>query len=195
MVITRKKLNEINERYGQHASWAIWNPDDILDTSLIDRNVRDLRTDVVMVGLNVSADVSGRSWRNFHMGKNDPRLRLAFNESPLRGAYMTDVLKDVVISKATNVRRMIRAGAIDAAEHAREFAIEMSSIGADTSTTFLVFGCDAQWVYTKYLASTFPDFINCEHFGCYRTTADWLLDLWLNIDSNSNISPTSTLDR
>ena len=50
-MITASKLNEIGEWYGEYASWAIWNPDDIRASLLIEHSFHELRTDVVMVGL------------------------------------------------------------------------------------------------------------------------------------------------
>jgi hypothetical protein len=184
-MLTTDKLTQIGERYGEYSSWAIWNPDDIRDTSVIERNVHELRTDVVMVGLNVSADVSGHRWTNFHAGKNDPKLRLAFNDSRLRGSYMTDVVKNLVIVKAADVIKGIRRGEIDMSEHVELFVNEMDFIGADNSSLFLVFGNDAAGEFKKHLASTFPNFIHCEHFACYRKKEDWLRDLWTTIDKRA----------
>lgn len=182
-MISEDKFKAIGERYGEYSSWAIWNPDDILDTSVIDENCHELRTDVVMVGLNVSADISGRWWTNFHAGRNDPKLRLAFNESRFRGAYMTDIVKSVVMVKAADVMKGIRRGDIDIRAHVQQFKEEMAFIGADHSSLFIVFGNDAAGEFKEHLASTFPNFVLCEHFACYRKKEDWLRDMWAAIDA------------
>lgn len=184
-MISRERLNEIGERYGEYSSWAIWDRDDIRDTSLIEQNCHELRTDVVMVGLNVSADISGKWWTNFHAGRNDPKLRLAFNESRFRGAYMTDIVKSVVQVNGAELMRGIRRGEIDIIEHTKLFEEEMAFVGADRSTLFLVFGNDAGGLFEKYLSSSFPNFVLCEHFACYRKKEDWLRDMWTAIDLSS----------
>ncbi|MGB7201592.1 MAG: hypothetical protein WBD16_04915 [Pyrinomonadaceae bacterium] len=184
-MISDDKFKAIGERYGEYSSWAIWNPDDIRDTSVIDENCHELRTDVVMVGLNVSADVKGRWWRNFHMGPNDPKLRLAFNESRFRGAYMTDIVKSLVMVKAADVMKGIRRDEIDMSKHTDRFIEEMTFVGADQNSLFLVFGKDTGGLFEKHLSSLFPNFVLCEHFACYRKKEDWLRDIWAAIDAAS----------
>lgn len=183
-MISKDKLNHIGELYGQYSSWAIWDADDIRDTSIIERNNDDLRTDVVMVGLNISADISGRWWTNFHAGRNDPKLRLAFNTSRLRGAYMTDIIKSVVQVKGSELMKQIRRGEIDIRQHICLFEQEMTFIGADAKSLFLVFGGDAARLYKPHLARSFPSYVYCEHFACYRKKEDWLRDIWKDIDTH-----------
>ena len=45
-------------------SWAIWNGNDLTDTTVIRENLADLKTSVVMVALNISAryPVSGETF-------------------------------------------------------------------------------------------------------------------------------------
>ena len=183
-MISKDKLNEIGVRYGEYSSWAIWNPDDIRDTSLISQNRDELKTDVVMVGLNISADISGQWWTNFHAGRNDPKLRLAFNDSRFRGSYMTDIVKSVIQVNGAELMKGIRRGEIDMREHVNLFLNEMDFIGADQKSLFLVFGNDAGGLFEKHLASAFPNFVRCEHFACYRKKEDWLRDLWKAIERN-----------
>ena len=187
-MISAHKLIEIGEKYGEYSSWAIWNPDDIRDTSLIEQNSHELRTDVVMVGLNVSADISGRWWTNFHAGRNDPKLRMAFNESRFRGAYMTDIVKSVVQVNGAELMKAIRRGEIDIQEHVCLFREEMHFVGADQNSQFLVFGNDAAGEFKKHLAYAFPNFVHCEHFACYRKKEDWLPDLWKAINGHSSMT-------
>ena len=185
-MLTPEKLEQIGERYGQYASWAIWNASDINDTSMIEAQPHELRTDVVMVGLNVSADISGRRWTNFHAGRNDHKLTMAFNESRFRGAYMTDIVKSLVMVKATDVMKGIRRGDVNIAEHAETFREEMRFIGEDRERLFFLFGRDAVSIFEKHLARSFPNFVRCEHFACYRKKEDWLRDLWLAIDRDES---------
>lgn len=184
--ISEKRFDEIGERYGRYSSWAIWDAADIRNTSIISRCVGELRIDVIMVGVNASADVSGHWWKNFHHGRNDHKLRLAFNESRFRGAYMTDIIKSVFTVKAADLMRDLRSKPAVIAPHLAAFKTEMSYIGADKFSLFLVFGRDAQFLFEGHLAADFQNFIPVEHFACYRTTESWLRDLWQVIDTNES---------
>jgi hypothetical protein len=174
-MISANKLNEIGERYGEYSSWAIWNPDDIRDTSLIEQNRQELRTDIVMVGLNVSKDISVLgSWANFHAGPNDRWLRFAFNDSRFRGAYLTDILKGEIDVSSSNVMAGIRAGLIDIDQHIVQFRHEMSDVGANVETLFVVFGKGAQSLFGSYLQALYPKIVFCEHFAStHRAKATW----------------------
>src|SRR5262245_34094775 len=94
-------------KYHSHASWAIWNPDDLPDTSIIREGLESLKSSVVMVALNLSKFFPIQ-WKNFHSGRDHARkLMYAFNRSPYRGAYMTDLIKGEVASSARALKKCI----------------------------------------------------------------------------------------
>ena len=69
-----------------------------------------LRNDVVMVGLNISRTLSER-FRNFHDPSpkaNDFKIRYAFTSTPYYGAYMTDIIKNVAMTKSTELMSDLR---------------------------------------------------------------------------------------
>lgn len=141
---------------------------------MIEQNCHELKTDVVMVGLNVSAPVSGQRWKNFHGGPNDRWLRFAFNDSRFRGAYLTDVLKDEIDVSSSNVMARIRKGLIDVDQHIVQFRHEMSAIGANDQTLFVVFGKGSKSLFAKYLQASYPKVVFCEHFAStHRPKATW----------------------
>ena len=125
-MITREKLKELSEKYGSHSSWAIWNDQDITDLSVIEPNHMTLQDKVVMVGLNLSAEID-KPWQNFHNGRNDYKLRQAFNDSSYRGAYMTDLIKDHVNPKSNDVLNQLTEEALQ--DNFDLFYEEMEALG------------------------------------------------------------------
>ncbi len=99
----RSHFNQLETKYGQHASWTIWRPDDLEDTAVIRENLGDLKTSVVMVALNISGAISS-PWQNFHSRDHARKLMYAFNQSPYRGSYITDLIKDHVESSSERLR-------------------------------------------------------------------------------------------
>ena len=51
---TLDKYNILKAKYGSVASWAIWNDKDLSDTSVIDKNYKELHSRYVLLGLNIS---------------------------------------------------------------------------------------------------------------------------------------------
>lgn len=107
-MIKREAYEELEKRYGDIASWAIWAPgedDEESSINIEDMSVFDepdlldkIHSDFVIIGLNPSKDNPKKdkyngSWWMFHMGKNDHKLRYAFTDTPIWGAYMTDLYK------------------------------------------------------------------------------------------------------
>jgi hypothetical protein len=112
-MVERKTFELIKQKHGGYASWAVWadpagSPkSNIGDLGVLepDRNptlFQTLRNDVIMVGLNLSRPVSV-PFANFHDPSSqgqDFKIRFAFARTPYYGAYMTDIIKGVVIPKS-----------------------------------------------------------------------------------------------
>ncbi len=77
-------------------SFALWNPSDYYDVSVIERAGQAglLRADAVLVGLNPSREISGEL-QNFHGGGNARKLAEAIEGTCLEGCAMIDAL-DIV---------------------------------------------------------------------------------------------------
>jgi len=106
-MIERRTIEAIRDRYGDVASWAVWAPEgakpksNISDLSVLDPKhnpqlTHILRTNVVLLGLNISRTMSERPFGNFHDPRpqaTDWKLRRVLLDSPWWGGYMTDVIK------------------------------------------------------------------------------------------------------
>ena len=104
-MITRDKFEEIKEKYGYWSSWAIWAEagdapkSNVGDLSVFegDEFLNQLNTDYVLVGLNIARADIEKPLANFHSPLSraqDYKIRYAVKNTPLWGAYMTDVIKD-----------------------------------------------------------------------------------------------------
>jgi hypothetical protein len=119
-MIDRETFDRIKEKHGPHASWAVWaEPDGRPKSNVGDLTVLDpaqntallgkLRSDVVMLGLNLSIG-QPPPLGNFHSASSrgqDYKIRFAFTGTPFYGAYMTDIIKGVVMLKAGNLTRYL----------------------------------------------------------------------------------------
>lgn len=117
-MVDRETFDLIKKKHGAYASWAVWAEptggpkSSIGDLSVLDpdRNptlLQRLRNDVVMVALNLSRFPPG-SFANFHDPRSvgqDYKIRFAFSGSPYYGAYMTDLIKGVVMRESSNLMR------------------------------------------------------------------------------------------
>ncbi len=67
----------------------------------------------------------------------------AFNASPYRGAYMTDLIKGEVEADAGKLQARIRNETVDVAKHVNTFRAEMHDVGVQEHALFVLFGKDA----------------------------------------------------
>ena len=140
-----KRLNfqRVKRNHAKYGSFAVWNPNDLTDTKVIEKSVSKLHARIVIVGLNASGKV--RAFGNFHgrkagtpgRGNRDSWLRDAFNnpKSPCRGAYITDVFKRSVV---------VRQNQLNVSERQKDkarklFERELRDVGA-RSPIFLTLG-------------------------------------------------------
>jgi len=101
----------------------------------------------------------------------------AFNESPYRGAYMTDVIKGEVEAKAGNLLARIRTGTVAVAKHVDTFRAEMHDVGVREHALFILFGKDAADLFRSHLAGIYPNHVKCPHYSMYGkgwTDAEWV---------------------
>ncbi|MCX6818310.1 MAG: hypothetical protein NTU57_05640 [Candidatus Aenigmarchaeota archaeon] len=99
-------LQKIEKNHGNYASFAIWDEKnyDANPTELIKIYMNDLKPQIVIVGLNASRDTKNfEAFHCKHRGGRGEWLKDAFNKSRFRGAYMTDIIKDVN-PKSKNVK-------------------------------------------------------------------------------------------
>src|SRR5262245_26975352 len=109
MALTPNVFHALAARYGKYSSWAAWSPANPADTQIITPELTCLNTSVVLVALNISRPIPSH-WRNFHGRDHSRKLMFAFNESPYRGAYMTDLFKGEVEPDSGKLRSRIKSG-------------------------------------------------------------------------------------
>ena len=56
-MISKRKFEEIKKKYGEFATWAIWNIENEADTVIIEQNISALHTNWILIGLNISKPV------------------------------------------------------------------------------------------------------------------------------------------
>jgi len=142
-MITREKFDFIKRKYDQHASWAIWakqgdtptsNMGDmsVLDPEINNNLLLELNPDIVLVALNFSIDIKHESWENFHKYRphaTDFKTRFALRDTPLWGAYMTDILKDYPEKDSQKVNAHLKKHPELEQENITRFHQEITDIG------------------------------------------------------------------
>ena len=117
-MISRDTFDLIKGRHGQYGSWAVWadvtrgpksNVGDlrVLDPDQNPSLLETLRNDVIMLGLNLSR-FQPSAFANFHdpsPAGQDYKIRYAFVGTPYYGAYMTDLIKGVVMLESNDLVR------------------------------------------------------------------------------------------
>ena len=152
-MITREKFDFIKEKYNQQASWAVWAKQGDTPTSNMgdmsvldpDRNktlLSELNPHVVLVALNFSIDIKHKSWENFHKYRphaTDFKTRYALRDTPLWGAYMTDILKDYPEKDSQKVNAHLKKHPELEQQNITRFRQEITDIGA-TNPLLVAFG-------------------------------------------------------
>lgn len=115
-----------------------------------------LNTGAVMVGLNVSRDVSSEfvePFRNFHDANphaNDFKIRYAFTGTPFYGAYMTDIIKNVPMRKSMDLKKYLLTHPDVVPSSVDRFREELEDLRCPRPT-ILVFGAYAHALLAKNL--------------------------------------------
>lgn len=168
----KEKLQRLANEFGFTSSWAVWNPDDLRDLSVIKSNHEKLFKNVVMVGLNVSATID-TPWQNFHIGTNDRKLMEAFNDTSYRGAYMTDLIKDHTEAKSDKLLNELTEEKLS--ENFNRFYREMDILGAEKNTLFILFGNQVKELFLKEPIFHFNNIVCCMHYSYYGITkSEWI---------------------
>lgn len=171
MAISRERFDALQAKWGAHSSWAVWktaSPDEKPKAHIGDRSVLNPDTNVelldvlnpaiVMVGLNASSrEGNGEPWANFHdadPNANDFKLRFAFEETWLWGAYMTDALVNFPETDSRKVLSYTKANPDEVAKQLGRFEEELHDLGA-TSPLVIVFGGGAYDLLRRYLGDKY----------------------------------------
>jgi len=178
-MVDRETFDRIKEKHGPYASWAVWAEPDgrpkshVGDLTVLDpdRNsalLRMLRSDVVMLGLNISKDQPA-PFGNFHSAKpagQDYKIRFAFTDTSFYGAYMTDFIKGVVMLKSGDLMHYLDAHPDVEAESAGCLLEEFDDLKSESPPTVIAFGCSAYLLAAKHLpANRYSRLVRVTHFA------------------------------
>lgn len=182
-----KKYNDLIAKYGHYSSWAIWNNEDSHDTGIIDKNIDQLHSKYVLLGLNMSRALTRKPWSNFHDNTHSRKIRYACNDTKLRGSYITDIFKDIANPSSGNFFKTISEDVIK--DNVNFFNQEMRDIGINSDTKFVVFGTQTSFIaqcFNKYFKLNYSnDVIFYYHYAYYvLTDKDWVEGFWKKLDIN-----------
>jgi hypothetical protein len=155
-MIDKAKFEFIKDKYGHYASWAIWAQegekpkDNVGDISIFDIAKDDsflqlLKPNIILVGLNISSRPIDGTLGNFHDRRSeaqDYKIRYALKDTPLWGAYMTDIIKDFEQKVSGKVMSHLRKNKSFEEENVKTFRGELSDLEVD-NPTIVAFGEDA----------------------------------------------------
>ena len=142
VMITKEHYKEIERKYGEFASWAVWINEDLKpksnigDMSIFDLNknpnlLEILNPNVIMVALNFSRSIEQKAFVNFHDKRpqgQDYKIRYAFRETEFYGAYMTDIIKDFEEKISGNVLQYLRSNNDFELQNVQLFEQEISDL-------------------------------------------------------------------
>ena len=193
MALKQGLLDELAVKYGMFSSWAIWNPANPADARIVTEHQGCLKASIVMVGLNISGPIPN-TWQNFHSADHARKLMFAFNDSPYRGAYMTDIIKGEVESKSGRLMARLRNGSIDVQKHIDTFRTEMCDLGAHEHSLFILFGKDVAQFFANHLAAIYPNHVSCAHYSNYGkgfSDAEWVDKSWTTLEAHYEATRTT----
>lgn len=172
-MISKTTFTALRDQFST-SSWAVWNEDDMTDTSVIQANRDILHNRVVFVALNPS-DTPEEERENFHgPSPGGRKLRRLLNKSSYRGAYMTDLIKTRIDPDASKMRDL---DADVMAKNVRPFREEMDLLGAEATTLFVLFGRTARELFCKHLSFFYRNAVQCTHYSYYGVTSEaWVED-------------------
>ena len=191
-------FNQIKEKYGKDASWAIWD----IHSSFLENYQKvegRIKTDVVLVGWCPSGPIE-KDFGNFHIDwcelssgtkGNTNKLIDAFKGSKYEGAYMTDIIKYETIKEvngevdveAANVKIILENHPEVEIKNVEIFKEELEFIGSK-DPFIIAFGNDVYDKLNKY----FPNANVCKvpaYFDRFRNNGEgeYREAVWKAIDS------------
>src|ERR1035437_300184 len=185
-MVDRETFDLIKKKHGAYASWAAWAEptggpkSSIGDLSVLDpdRNptlLQRLRNDVVMVALNLSRFPPG-SFANFHDPRSvgqDYKIRFAFSGSPYYGAYMTDLIKGVVMRESSNLMRHLAENPPLVSDNIQRLLQEFDDLDC-AAPTLIAFGNDAYRLAAKHVPSgRYKRLVRVTHYSHYISKEEY----------------------
>ena len=180
-MISLDKFEYIKCKYCYCSSWAVWAEQgdspksNIGDLSVLDPKINtnllsELNPNIVLVGLNISS-LSGGSvepFSNFHSSSPrhmDYKIRYATQNTPLWGAYMTDIIKNFPERVSVKVSKYLRDNREVETENVSFFRNELHDIGA-INPTLIAFGNDTFSILKRNLQTDYK-ILTVPHYAHY----------------------------
>jgi hypothetical protein len=165
-MISRETFDLIKRRHGLYGSWAVWadvtrgpksNVGDlrVLDPDQNTSLLETLRNDVIMLGLNLSR-FEPSAFANFHdpsPAGQDYKIRYAFAGTPYYGAYMTDLIKGVVMLESNDLVRHLAGRPELVTASISTLLDEFHDLGA-ARPTVIAFGNDTYRLALRHIPSS-----------------------------------------
>ncbi len=186
------EFNSLTKKHGSWSSWAIWefekSREKEKNTEIISQNIASLNVRNIIIGLNISNKVT--TWGNFRGGKHDRKLKYAFNDSVIRGAYMTDLFR--INEKSSSVLKIYLSNNPKCVEeNVFRFVSEMRDLNINSDTRFILLGTEDS-VLGKYFKSEFQKYFNDNplvfhrHYSSRGTDKAWVESIWSALEINAN---------
>jgi len=171
-------FTDITKKYGYWSSWAIWAA--ALDTPKSNignltifedkKNIDILKPDIVLVGLNISRGAIKEPLANFHDKRpeaTDFKIRHALFETPIWGAYMTDLIKDYDQKESGKVIKHLRADQNLVLQNISIFEKELQDLQQE-NYLLIAFGRDVYSLLKKYFQDKF-EILHLPHYASYSS--------------------------
>ncbi len=177
-------IENIKSQNGKYASWAIWDFENESNTSIIEKNLSQLHSNFILIGLNISKEVG--IWENFRGGKHDRKIKYAFNSIPeIKGAYMTDLIKKIEVD-SNNIYTDILNKKINLEQNLNHFINELALLKITSKTKFILFGNTARELYDTYYEKYFQEnkVYYFKHYSGRGTDKEWVEYVWDRLNIN-----------
>jgi len=107
----------------------------------------------------------------------------ALNESPYRGAYLTDIIKGEFDVSSANVKERIDERLIDIGRHVTAFRDEMNDLAVDGDALFILLGGAVEELFKGYLARFYKNYVRIDHYARRKITdAEYVDKVWLKLE-------------
>ena len=170
-MISEEKFYFIKEKYQLYSSWAVWAEQgdkpksNVGDLSVLDPKqnknlLKTLNPNIILVALNISRGDIAEPFANFHDKSSratDFKIRYAIKDTPIWGAYMTDIIKDFKELISGNVLSYLKKNREFEIENINFFRKELIEIGAK-NPILIAFGNIVYEILNRYLENEFKIF-------------------------------------
>lgn len=103
----------------------------------------------------------------------DYKIRFAFAGTPYYGAYMTDLIKGVVMLKSSNLMRHLVEDPSLVSEHVHRLLEEFDDLNC-AAPTLIAFGTDAYQLPSSHVPSSrYSRLVKVTHYSHYISTEDY----------------------